>query len=239
MFQLFKKYVIKNDQKLLPILKNMKLFKIKFLNEEEDFKREYNEDFHENFQLPHEVVGIELRDSFMLIIDKYKNQKGINADRCIYIFSRMEYSLKNNIMSYNTGLRLYTVLMGLGWSDELDEFDESKSESFETDESDEIKSLASTKSNVLYTIQTDRVLGPLTSKKFKVVFKKKVKELNVSNDAITDEYLRDSLDTYINNTVSRIYWYITYIQTEGIEIRESKNSKNNEYIVKIRKNIKD
>ena len=108
MFEVFKKYVIKNDRKLLPVLDDMKLFKIKYIDndEDKDIKRE-NIDTDEKcdtFQLPHNVTGIEIKDIFALVVDKYKNQKGVNKDRYVYILAKIDINsipLLVNSPAYN------------------------------------------------------------------------------------------------------------------------------------------
>jgi|SaaInlV_200m_DNA_3_1039701.scaffolds.fasta_scaffold03100_1 hypothetical protein len=233
MFEVFKKYVIKNDRKLLPVLDDMKLFKIKYIDndEDKDIKRE-NIDTDEKcdtFQLPHNVTGIEIKDIFALVVDKYKNQKGVNKDRYVYILAKIDInSVAENITySHNTGLNLFVNLIGISIKDLEDLEEDTTDDQFVELNNYQKKVLLSTagsgKKYILLELPIFNNLDIQIPKTFVIINKKKSKKINVEKRVLTDIECSDNTLITIKELLVNIFFAMDYIQSEGIEIKEMKN----------------
>ena len=247
MFDVFKKYIIKNDQKLLSVLDDMKLFKIKQLNskgygdeyEDEDYIDKY-EKFYKYFQLPHHVTGIELRDTFMLIVDKYRNQEGINSDRYVYIMSKLSITSKGIFFVNRIGINLFSILMGIEMDDDF--IKEEKSRFFENiedmnDHQLEILyniSLTGGKHYILYQLQLFKDVDVVMNDNFTIINKKKSKRINIEDRIINDkDYYKNTTIPQLKEIILNVFGYASYIQNEEIvNVCKSKGSKKNVYIVR-------
>jgi hypothetical protein len=229
MFEVFKKYVIKNDRKLIPFLDDIHAIKIK--NSEtnrvgkkdskkgnlKNYKRKKILDMYETIQLPHKITSIELNDLFVFIIDKYKNQKGINTNRYFYVLSKLHYDFIEGHIAYNVGLMLVTVLMGL----ECAEPDISKPDySLNRYQIKTRKNIAvlNGKIYLLYKMQTIKDLGIKGSDMFMIINKKKLKKFKVEKKVFNDQkYFKTVTQPYLNQLLDDIFLCINYAKIQDLK----------------------
>jgi len=86
MYDDFKKYIIKYERNLLPILNKAKRIQIndKHLEIEDKIV------FKENLQLPYDVTCFEFKRYILLVIDRFQNQKGYWQTRRLIIFAKVK-----------------------------------------------------------------------------------------------------------------------------------------------------
>ena len=230
MFTVFKKYIIKNDRKILSILDDMKLFKIKYIDDyddNDDIKKEKIDitEKWDTFQLPHNVTGIEIKDIFALVVDKYKNQKGVNKDRYIYILAKIDInSVAESITySHNVGLNLFVNLIGISIKDLEDTNDDQFVELNNYQKNVLLSTAVSGKKYILLELPMFNNLDIQIPKTFVIINKKKSKKLNVEKRILADIECSDNTLNTIKELLVNIFFVIDYVQSEDIEIKEMKN----------------
>jgi hypothetical protein len=238
MFDVFKKHIIKNDQKLIPVLDDMKLFKITLFKDgekeiDEEVEKMYTTDFYETFKLPYEVTGIELKDTFALVIDKYKNQKGLNNDRFIYILTRININQKNDCVNYiyNTGLNLFISLMGIALKKKENSFLEPVRE-LNNYQSKILTNVALLKGKkyILYKLQTVKKSNTKNSnvelpESFVIINKKKSKKINIESNVFDNkDYFENIVAICLKEILMQICWYVNYVQIEGVDVLKKDNN---------------
>ena len=194
------------------------------------------------FQLPYEITGVELKDTFILVIDKYKNQIGLDADRCFYVLSRIDVSMGGEFYKQNMGLKMFATLMGLKIPDidiiDDDEYNKDFFDNFKELNRYQSKiitdvTLSSGKKYILYQIQLVKSMKPIFPTNFVIINKKKIKKIKVENKIFDDnDYYDDIVMPTLGKIIVNMCWYICYTQSENVEIRESKGSRKNVYIVR-------
>jgi hypothetical protein len=223
MFDVFKKHIIKNNQELLPFLNNAHIINISVLNATEckskkdikNNKRKKILNIYETIQLKHETTVIKIKDLLIFIIDKYKNQKGINNSRYFYILSTIHYNFieNNNRIAYNVGLILLTTLMGFDVnSDSLNILNDHQLKIQK-----KITALNG-KNYILYEIRVIKDLGIEYSDSFTIINKKKSIKFKTEFKVFGDKnYFKTITQPCLNEFLDDIFLSVNYAHFQDLK----------------------